>query len=307
MKQHIIGWVSLIIGIFVLAACTQNEEENNLIYTYNFSETGQKINIVHAHTLYEQYIEKAKDDESGRLALYKETVIEPVYEACFEDAEFIHMAKPILNTAPKHFMELEKMTSEMAERQDELNAFIQEALKKSMALLPSESDISVCLFPSSDMSLSMFAAGAGKIIIPYNRHYTDEYIKVGVAHEYHHSTWAEQHLSDWMTVLDNLIFEGKAVMFEKLVYPAHEIREIYEDYNQELWEQIEPDLNKVSLERSMEILYGGGEFPYLYGYSEGYKMIRAFLEANPSLTPAEWTAVSSEEVIEKGKYFEYYK
>lgn len=300
-------WLGLVIGAIVLAGCAQNEEQDHLIYSFNHPETEQKLNVVHVHTLYDQYIEQAKDEESGRLELYKETIIEPVYEACFEGGEFIHMAKPILGTAPKNFMELEKMTTEMAERQDELNALVQEAFTKSVDLLPSESDISVCLFPSSDMSLAMFAAGAGKVIIPYNRHYTDEFLKVGVAHEYHHSVWAEKHASNSVTVLDNLVFEGKAVMFEKLVYPEHEVREIYEDYDQELWQQIKPDLHKFSLKRSMEIMSGGGELPRYYGYSEGYKMVRAYLDANPELTPAEWTAVSSEEIVEKGQYFKHYE
>jgi uncharacterized protein YjaZ len=79
------------------------------------------------------------------------------------------------------------------------------------------------------------------------------------------------------------------------------------NYHKELWSKIEPDLNKRDLKRSLEILFGGKALPRSYGYSEGYKMIKSYLDLNPNQTPEEWTALSTQEIIEKGKYFDNYK
>ncbi|MBP3039292.1 hypothetical protein J9303_07265 [Bacillaceae bacterium Marseille-Q3522] len=47
--------------------------------------------------------------------------------------------------------------------------------------------------------------------------------------------------------------------------------------------------------------------PYLYGYSEGYKMVKAYLELNPNVTPEEWTEMSAKEIFDKGNYAGKYK
>jgi uncharacterized protein YjaZ len=150
--------------------------------------------------------------------------------------------------------------------------------------------------------------GLEKSLSPIINIIKDGFIKVGVAHEYHHSVWAEKYLSNHSgSVLDNLIFEGKAVMFEKTVYPILDYTPVDLAYNKDLWSKIEPDLNNQDLNRSLEILFGGKDLPWLYGYSEGYKMVKSYLDLNPNQTPEEWTALSTQEIIEKGKYFENYK
>lgn len=95
-------------------------------------------------------------------------------------------------------------------------------------------------------------------------------------------------------------------MFEKTVYPDIEITQMDFTYNNKFWSKIEPDLNSKDINRSLEILYGGNGLPLFYGYSEGYKMIKSYLDLYPNLTPEEWTALSTEEIIEKGKFFDNY-
>lgn len=122
--------------------------------------------------------------------------------------------------------------------------------------------------------------GVGKIIIPYSLGNSDEYLKGTIAHEYHHSVWAEKYANkvDTFSILDNIVFEGKAVKFQKSVYPDIDMISVDLTYDKELWSQIEPDLNKSNLKRSLEIVHGGKELPYTYGYSEGYKMIKSYLD-----------------------------
>lgn len=61
------------------------------------------------------------------------------------------------------------------------------------------------------------------------------------------------------------------------------------------------------MKRSLEIVHGGKELPYTYGYSEGYKMIKSYLDLYPDKTPEDWTALSAQGIFEEGKYMEHYK
>ncbi len=40
-----------------------------------------------------------------------------------------------------------------------------------------------------------------------------------------------------------------------------------------------------------EIILGGNGLPNRYGYSEGYKMVKSYLDLHPNVTPEEWTAL----------------
>lgn len=305
----------LLLILLMLTSCTQIEksekekstDDSEIVYSFENPQTNQKFKIVHANSLFDRYFDKVKDIPSlSKLDLYNEEIIQPVYSDCFENGEYIHMVDAILNNAPTNEL---KVVSELIEtRKDELNALIQESLLKSAQLLPSEHDVAVCVFPSNNSNISVYTVGAGKIVIPYNENFEDDFIKVSIAHEYHHSTWTEKYVSNHSgSVLDNLIFEGKAVMFEKTVYPNFDYKQIDYTYNQEFWAKIEPDLYKKDLQRSLEILYGGKGLPLLYGYNEGYKMIKSYLDINPNQSPEEWLALSTQEIIEKGKYFDNYK
>ncbi|WP_107934313.1 DUF2268 domain-containing putative Zn-dependent protease [Ureibacillus chungkukjangi] len=303
--------------LFTLTACTQaekskeelNTDDIEIMYTFENPQTKQKFKIIHANQLFERYIEETKGDPSnGTLEKYKEEVIQPIYKDCFKNAEYLYMAEDLLGDVPNRLTELEIISENLETRKIEINELIQESLLKSAELLPSQEEVAVCVLPSTH-DVHMITVGAGKIIIPYNGYFSDDFIKVGVAHEYHHSFWTQKYLNNHFgTVLDNLIFEGKAVMFEKTVYPELESSTSVDlTYNKELWSKVEPDLNKQDLNRSLEIIIGGKDLPDLYGYSEGYKMVKSYLDLYPTLTPEEWTALTAQDIFEKGKYIEHYQ
>ncbi|WP_240794189.1 DUF2268 domain-containing putative Zn-dependent protease [Bacillus sp. BHET2] len=289
----------------------------NLVTSFEHQKTSQSFKIVHAYELFQNYISrvaKSKNPDDSYLKIYQEEVIDPIYSDCFKDGEFLHMAEPILNASPKqlnvgpsHLIEIQHVIDQIdRQKTDEL---IKESLIKSSDLLPSGIETTVCVLPSKNKHTDMITVGAGKINVLYNPLYTEDTLRAGVAHEYHHSISAEKHVRKKTnpTVLDNIIFEGKAVMFEKTVYPDIEFTKIDQSYNKENWAKIEPDLSKVDFNRSLEILMGGNDLPWIYGYSEGYKMVRSYVEENPGVGPAEWTGISAQEIFEKGHYLEKYQ
>lgn len=309
----------LIITCLTLTSCTQTEKATNkpsndrqdiksIISSFEHPQTKQKYKIVNAYELYQNYTEKVENNPNhSQLEIYNEEVIQPIYNDCFENGEYLHMADPVLNVDPDSLTENQQL-SENIDR-EETEKIIKEALLKSSDLLPTENETTVCVFPSTNVNALMVTIGAGKIIVLYNKNYTDDDLRSGVAHEYHHSVWAEKYLRKDIpvTVLDNLIFEGKAVMFDKLIYPDIYFAPIYTTYTKDDWSKIALDLEKSDFNRSHEIINGGNGLPSLYGYGVGYKLVKSYLDLNPTLTPEEWTALSSKEIFEKGNYLENYK
>ena len=296
-----ISWniVLICLAVIILTAC-ENED-----YTFKNPHKDQTFNIKNTASLFENYIENG---DKADFASYKREVIQPIYEDCFNDGEFIYMADEFLHTAPTNIPILKANISLLKAHQQELNGLIEEALLKSAKLLPSEKDVTVCLVPASNDSLRLVTVGAGKIIIPYNNAVDDAFLKASVAHEYHHSTWAEQNtLNDAVTLLDNLVFEGKAVMFAHLVYPTITTSYGSTTFNQHDWAQIEPYLHSEDFNRSLAIINGGNGLPPFYGYSEGFKMVQSYLSEYPETTPTSWTTLSATEIFEKGKYIEHYE
>lgn len=327
MMKFKIG-VTFILGflLLMLAACTPTEkkesqlhekeqitDDEEMVFSFEHPQTKQKYKIIHANQLFYPYIEKVKENPnlstSETLELYNKEIIQPIYQDCFENGEYYHMAETLLNTVPNRLTEIQVVSEKMETRKAEINQAIQESLLKSADLLPSQSDVAVCVFPSATNNRIPFAVGAGKIIIPLNLNVLDDGIKSTVAHEYHHSVWAEKYFNKDIgaSVLDNIVFEGKAVMFEKTVYPDYGYTAKNVTYNKELWSKVKPDLTKYDSNRTSEVLYGGKGLPENYGYSEGYKMVKSYLDLHPNQTPEDWTALSAQEIFEEGKYLEHYQ
>ncbi|MGE7909670.1 DUF2268 domain-containing putative Zn-dependent protease [Lysinibacillus xylanilyticus] len=302
----------LIISILTLTSCTQKEKSKNdfesIVTAFEHPQTGQKFKIVNAYKLYQNYADKVESNPiQSQSEIYNEEVIKPIYSACFENGEYPYMADEVLNVAPDILTE-NQILSEKIDREETEN-IIKEALLKSSDLIPSKIETTACVFPATNTNKQMITVGAGKIIVLYNKYYNEDVLRSSMAHEYHHSVWTEKYLRNapQFTVLDNLIFEGKAFVFEKLVYPDIDIAPIYSTFNKYYWSKIALDLEKVDLNRSLEILAGANGLPSRYGYSEGYKMVKSYLDLHPNVTPEEWTALSAKEIFEKGNYLENYK
>ncbi|MFC0415068.1 DUF2268 domain-containing putative Zn-dependent protease [Cytobacillus solani] len=312
----------LMLIVIIMASCEQKEPASideqdemkehhaseELFESFKNSQTGQTDIIVNVYKLFTNYIDKMeKNPDASQLHTYKKEVIEPIYNDCFQGAEYLHMVESLINEAPNRYTVLKKIIEKI--EMEDTNTMIKEALEKSASFLPSDNETTVCIFPSANGNSAMVNAGTGKIIVLYNLYYTEGIMKAGIAHEYHHSAWTEKYLRKALpiSVLDNLIFEGKAVMFEKLVYPEHVLTPINMNYEKEYWSNIEADLGSYDFNRSQEIIMGGNDLPPIYGYSEGYKMVKSYLDLNPDATIEEWTAMSAKDIFEKGKYAEKYE
>ncbi len=307
------GFIVLMMLCFILSACAQTEKPShekpdveNITVSFEHPETKQPYKIIHAYELFQNYTEKVESDpDRSPLDVYREEVVDPVYSACFENGEYINLAELVLNITPKQIKD-NQLLSENIER-EATERSIKEALFKASDFLPTKNETTVCVFPATDVGIGMVAIGSGKITVLYNKYYNDEYIRYTIPHEYHHSVLTENRPRTEGTVLDHMVFEGKAVMFEKLVNPEMDLRKI--DFNSKdfYWSKIVGDLEKRDLNRASEINLGGNGLPYEYGYSEGYKMVKSYLDLHPNVSIEEWTALSPKEIFDKGNYLENYQ
>ncbi|WP_349408770.1 DUF2268 domain-containing putative Zn-dependent protease [Pseudalkalibacillus sp. SCS-8] len=302
-----------IVVLIISSACEKavykpSSEEENIIYSFENEKTNQKFTIVHAYKSYNEYLTKLAEKDEDIDKVYKEQIIEPVYERCFKDGEYIHMAMDFITQPPTQLHSLKELVNKIDE--EETNTLIRESLIKSSNLLEAEGETTVCIFPVPNVnSVPMVTVGTGKIIVFYNPTITNDILRAVMAHEYHHSYWTEKHYDEGrsFSVLDNLIFEGKAVMFEKQVYPDITHTPIYPEYNHKYWSQVESYLDTHDFTQSLTILRGGNLLPSHYGYSEGYKMVANYLEQHPNLKPEDWTALDAKEIFEKGEYEKNYE
>ncbi|MFJ8063678.1 DUF2268 domain-containing putative Zn-dependent protease [Psychrobacillus sp. NPDC096426] len=320
IAKKVLNSSGMLLLIFTLSACKQTEqsheniimeneqqEQQNITYSFKNPNTGQEFNIIHAYMLYENYFETVKDNpDESPYQLYKQVIIDPVYDACFKDAEYHKFSVFEWTPEESDFNSIKKQIESMDK--DYLNELFEESLIKSSDILSSNNKTTVCVFPeNASFPSDMITVGIGKILVLFNGFY--DYYKSGMSHEYHHSVWTEKHSTEdyYLTVLDDLIMEGQAVMFETLVYPDSNSTDyvVDESFYKEYWSKIETYLESSY---SVEFLIGGSNgLPDYYGYSEGYKMIRSYLNLHPDMTVEEWTSKSPKEIFEEGNYMANYE
>lgn len=288
------------------------EEKRNkgLIYSFKHPDTDQEFNIVHAYKLYDNYESKLEEESTiPAVQAFEEEVIEPIFDACYQDAEYFERSGKTYSIEPPEDLEQVKGIINTID-EEKTNSAIKEALIESANYISSKKATNVCIYPTPfDPDLpQMITEGTGKISVLYTIFFDEEFLKVGIAHEYHHSVWTERYFNNDSadTILDILILEGKAVMFENIVYPGNSYGDLNYPFHKEYWELVEPELNLYDAYRAYEIIYGGDDLPENYGYSVGYNLVKSYLDTHPSLTPEEWTELTGDVIYEDGNYIELY-
>ncbi|MBT2598622.1 MULTISPECIES: DUF2268 domain-containing putative Zn-dependent protease [Oceanobacillus] len=306
MKGMRVICIILLLGLW---GCDSNNQDIDSIKETN-PKTNQSFILINAFNLFELYLEKVIEEgysDSRKKDIYKEVVINPIYEDCFNSVEF--STEFIINNPPNESDEKILLNLVQQTNQDDIHDQITTSLNESSTILPTDKETTICIFPNVDPNMTTgYSQGSNKLTLLYDESRKDS-IKNVIAHEYHHSVWTERYYDDQkeMTLLNNMVFEGKAVMFEKMLYPENSDIPIYPNFNLSMWEAIEDELFKTDEDRIFQVMQGYQPFPASYGYSEGYKMVGSFLEKHPDLTPEEWLGIDAKEVFEEGEYLSNYE
>ncbi len=318
MKVKFYYLLFLMAVIFIIVGCEQKEtsvidsetEGGIRTFTYVTDEVSQQFTIVPAYGGFDEYIRKVREDQdANKRAVFNDTVIIPVWDACFRGGEYLELMMPYFNGVEgfENVDQLEKQIHKM--KSANLEKYIEEALLKSAELLPGP-DTTVCILPAlSTVHASGINVGAGKITIFYDDRHTGSGAELGglVAHEYHHSVWTDRHYEGQpFYLLNYLVFEGRAEAFKHMLYP-NSWRPLYSSDDEEnYWSQIQDSLSRDAYnpQFNQTVMFGGNGFPANFGYALGFEIVQDFLKNNPDVTVGEWTALSPEELFEKSRFVE---
>ena len=261
------------------------------------------------------FIEALQAEPDLRLTekteLYQELALAPYAEECASDKEAF-----IQSNVGYEITKLEawaRAIQDVAEA-DVADA-VGEAVAKAAPLLPAE-PITFCVFalhPSDDFVLERMGGvvGAAAATIVYINVYPLEgwldRLEQSVTHEYHHAAWLQRFPDafDDFRLLDYLVFEGKASSFAKLVYPEAEApwtEALTPDQEREQWQALQPYLATRNLDFQRQIMFGNDRFPLWTGYTIGFNVVQAFLEAHPDVSVETWTDMDAQELLQLSGY-----
>jgi hypothetical protein len=157
------------------------------------------ITIVTVYDGMAQYAEAvAARPTADRRALWREHVIDPYWDRCARDGEYIDLAPPLATP----YADIESLRqAASALRASSVQSLARAALERAGSELPG-SATTLCILAADsswtylrDMhGVGGFTAGAGKIwltVLPEGN--WQDWVAYATAHEYHHSVWTARH------------------------------------------------------------------------------------------------------------------
>ena len=150
--------------------------------------------------------------------------------------------------------------------------------------------------------------GSGKIIIQIDPTFDNwkETLPYVIAHEYHHSTWISRNwVSSDFSLLEYLIFEGRADMFAKGLYNDIETpwtKMINEEQEHFVWNEIQPEIHEKGHDRINKVMFGSGDIPFGSGYTIGYNIVKSFKQNNPTFSDMQIMDMNPEKILEMSGY-----
>jgi len=193
-------------------------------------------------------------------------------------------------SATSYLNDLKRLTKRLMHEEKENMKAVHEALRKSADHLPGKDKI-ILMLPLSEehryaakatSGLIGFTMSDGSMVIMLGEEYTHEILEYVVAHEYNHSVVNEHPEIRQPSSIDYLIFEGKAEVFAKELYPKAapiETEKMAFNDKKKILEQVKN--NSLSYEE----LSTGSEakdVPRLTVYSLGTELMSDFRQKNLS-------------------------
>lgn len=312
--------VCLVIFVSVLLASCSNDkgqdkkEENNLPtqseVSFSFEEKNFKIISFYEEVLeYTDYVKK--NPSKSNPGAYVEKVLKPLKEKSSLD---LPLEYPF--TASTEVEQFEKNTIELLQKQDQINELIKEALIKSAEHLPG-GDKNVYVMPVRSEDNFVIEKMKGVSGVTYNNKdifiqidtsFSEDTLKYLVAHEYHHAIniLANGEMANY-TLLDKILFEGRADSFAHIIYPeisAPWTEPLSEETTAIVIEELRKNANSTSIKIYMDFFNGNSAkgIPLWSDYKVGYQIIQSYIENNPDTSVSKWTRLSSKDLLQHSKY-----
>jgi uncharacterized protein YjaZ len=312
--------VGLVIFVSVLLASCSNdkvqdkEEENKLPSQkeVSFSYEGKNFKIIPFYEEVLEYTDYVKKNPSeSNPGAYKEKVLEPLKE---KSTLNLHLEYPF--KASTEVEKFEKNTIQLLQKQEQINELIKEALIKSSEHLPG-GDKNVYIMPvrpEDNLVINNMEGVSGvtynekDIFIQIDPAFSEDTLKYVVAHEYHHAIniLANGEMVIY-TILDRILFEGKADSFAHIIYPeisAPWTEPLPEETAVIVLEELRKNADSTSIKIYMDFFNGNSAkgIPLWSNYKIGYEITQSYIENNPDTTISKWTRLPSKDLLQNCEY-----
>lgn len=304
----------LVLSMFVvMPACSALEEPAEVVESEPIGDSAGEV-LVFANELH-TYLSSAADTAADRAEQFAEAVVAPITDHCIRDGEYAELARSLVSTPIVETAAAQVSIDRLDEQH--LLRVLEDELDTLQRVLPGGS-VTVCVVIAGD-DLGRFiatqmngttgvTAGTGKVILIVDPPtVTDDALRYTLAHEYHHHWWTSQQatLEGGFTLLEYLLFEGRADMFAQLQHPHYVAPWTDQLTTQQIdghWSEIQPQLGSRDPLLLQAVMFGGGGFPQWTGYATGNEIVRTFVEANPRLTIEDWSLIDANDMLPTSRF-----
>ncbi len=300
----------ILFGMLLLIACKDDIPD---FERTNLEINGQKFEILLTHEIFNNYIKEYKNYKDFSKAS-KKLIFNPIENEILENAE----ASFMINNIKIPYELSENLKSQInAYNSDEIVGIIKTSLNSTVKLLYGP-DTKIIVMPTSPLMQESLdksqlpcygvTIGSGKILIAINPTLPDwkEFLSYAIAHEYHHSTWISRNwISSDFSLIDYLVFEGRADAFAVSVYDSFQIpatRFLTQNEETYVWNLIKPELDLKGSDRLIKVMFGNNEIPYGSGYTIGYGIVKAFKENYPDYSDLQIIDMEPKKIFELSGY-----
>lgn len=292
---------------------TPRDIPHAIVYT---TPAGDKI--IFLEDYYRVYFKAIKSNYNNRVKLYYRDIADSIFNEYFTKSEYSGELRNRLFTGINDTTKLGDYIYGITNNRQKIQELITTALTESRRYLKNDS-VTIYILPANyDIHMTMdgvggvsgFTPGSKQIILIINTEESQwkENVSLTIAHEFNHTYWTKVNFykSYQRTLLDYLVFEGKAESYAHLIYPnipAPWTKALPEKVEADLWNKIKSQLKNQDMAYQYEVMFGSkNEYPFWGGYTLGYHIIQSALKNRPELTPAEWTNLPSEKILEMSNY-----
>jgi uncharacterized protein YjaZ len=275
----------------------------------------QSFTIVPVYEDMLAYINAAREiDDPDFIKLLETYVLAPNWESCAGE-EYLPPPGSIFDEPIQDLDALEEKIHLLQE--SNLESMVWSALQNSARILEGP-DTTVCIIAADPNNwfirekmngVNGWTFGAGKIILQVNPvPGWQTWIPYIIAHEYHHSVWTDRYFptDDRESLIDNLIFEGKADSFAHIVYPNIDVpwvSALTAEEERLQWEKIRGQGETTdSMVKTRFMVGGDEETPTWTGYTIGFHIVQSYLQSHPQVDIETWTALPPQDLVQESSY-----
>ncbi|MGA9288211.1 MAG: DUF2268 domain-containing putative Zn-dependent protease [Anaerobacillus sp.] len=321
MKSFIMMLFTFIVASVVVAGCSSEEDKIPSQSTIEFEKNGQGFKVI---PLYEEFLDYAneaiEDSSKNNKGEFYSKVTQPFLNYTSEEnailsggLDYSHYFYPTGNAQA-----LKENTIDLLMQQNEINNIIKQSLVKAATKLPGgKKTIFVRpIDPQASIIKRMNGVAAitlskDAIVIMLDPSFKKEMLKYVVAHEYHHSLFLEESENDF-SLLNGIIFEGKAESFASRLYPnisAPWSEPLSSEDEKVVLEKVRSNVDSRSVDIYNQFQDGNvnNNIPMWSNYKIGFKITESYLTNHPEVSIKDWTMKSGEEIVHGSDFSEIFE